>query len=93
MSDNSETPLTVTTDPEGPAHLSIGPNTVTYTVTDQGGRTATCDIEVTINGAFFMLTASTKKPDSMSLVFESRGDLSCPELMEFPEPIVGNSDD
>ncbi|XP_022099633.1 uncharacterized protein LOC110984115 [Acanthaster planci] len=47
-SDNSVTSLTVTTNPSGSPVLGIGNHTVTYTVTDDSGNPASCNITVTI---------------------------------------------
>ncbi|XP_038056901.1 hyalin-like isoform X2 [Patiria miniata] len=47
-SDNSMMALTVSHEPPNPPTLGIGDNRVTYTVTDEGGNTASCNITVTI---------------------------------------------
>ncbi|XP_022079485.1 hyalin-like [Acanthaster planci] len=46
--DNSMTNLSVTTDPSGSLTLNIGIHTVTYTVTDESGNSASCNITVTV---------------------------------------------
>ena len=51
VTDNSETPLTVTTNPAGsPVVLGIGTQTVTYTVTDDSGNSEMCNLTVVIQG-------------------------------------------
>ncbi|XP_022108063.1 hyalin-like, partial [Acanthaster planci] len=71
-SDNSVTSLTVTTNPPGSPVLRIGNHTVTYTVADDSGNTASCDVTVMIRDGekpTFTRPANTSLPAGPGVSF------------------------
>ncbi|XP_038055536.1 uncharacterized protein LOC119727638 isoform X2 [Patiria miniata] len=86
-SDNSMTSLMVTTDPSGSPVLGIGDHTVTYTVTDDSGNSASCDITVTIVD----VEPPSFTPPSDFMVPTDHGQSSAIVSLPLPTDVTDNS--